>query len=104
MSLYNISNITAANNIYGQAVAVNSVTGGILGISILAIVSIITFSIQVSQSQDILSGLSTAGWISAVTATILLPLDLIAFYHYQIAVLLAGATVLAAMLLKSRIN
>lgn len=98
-SLYNTTNITNARNIYDQAKALNNIVDGILGIGIILIVFTITFTI-VSGNNDALAGLGAAGFISALTATILLPLQLIGFWVYQLTLLIAGISVFLSMVIR----
>lgn len=99
--LYNTTNLTNANNIYEQAVALNEILGGnILGLGIQLIVIVITFTIVSGNTGEVLAGTGAAGFIGALSATMLLPLRLISFQVYEISLLIAGVSVALSLLLR----
>lgn len=102
--LYNTTNITNANNIYEQSKALNSIVDGMVGYGILLIVTIITFAIVVNNSQppDVMAGLGAAGFIGALSATMLLPMGFIGFQDYQKIVLTFGLIIMISVYVKSR--
>ena len=102
--LYNTTNMTAANNIYEQGKALNSILSGLLGYGIMLIVVIITIVITIGNTNDIMAGLGAGGFIGALSATILLPLGFIGWDDYQKMILLFGLVIIVSIYLKSRSN
>lgn len=97
--LYNTTNLTNANNFYDQALALNDITAGLVGYSIILVVTGITFIITASNF-DTLAGLGAGSFIGALTSTILLPLGLISFNTYQLTLIITGISVVLSMLLR----
>lgn len=98
-AIYNTTNITNANNLYEQALAINSLTDYALGYAILAIIFAITFA-AITGYSDGLSALTGAAWITAISATLFLPLGLIPESIYIKLVVLLGLAGAVAVVIK----
>lgn len=98
--LYNTTNLTNANNIYEQGKALNDITDGLLGIGLLLIVFTIATVTVIRNTGDAVTGLGAGSFITALSATMLLPLGFIAWNYYQISILVLGVAVVLALLIK----
>lgn len=97
---YNTTNLTNAENIYTQALALNVIVDNLIGYALLFIVFFITFTIMTTKS-GIMAGLTSASFIALLTATMLLPLQFISFTDYNIVLVLTGLSVAISLLVKS---
>lgn len=98
--LHNTTALDNADNIYEYAVALNPLVDNYIGVGILLMVFMITFVISSGRLQDIIVGFGAGSFITALSATILLPLELIGFKVYTTVLLITGISVFAAIILK----
>lgn len=96
---YNTTNITNANNLFEQTKALNDIVDGFIGYGFLIVAVFITFVI-ISGNFDVIAGLGAAGFVGALSSTLLVPLNLIPFHIYQIVILIFGLIMLITFLLK----
>jgi hypothetical protein len=97
--LYNTTNMTNADNILDQAVALNVHVNYFIGLGIIISVFTITFVI-ISGNYDAIAGLGSASFISLISATMLLPLNLIHFNIWSKVAIINGVSIAIALLVK----
>lgn len=95
--LYNITNITNADNLLAQTIALNDVADNLIGYSILAITFFVPFTMIMSRTQDPLKSLATASFFTAIIATVLMPLGLLALWAYTSLIVITAVAVLATI-------
>ncbi len=102
MSLYNITNLTNANNMLGVVIALNDIVGGLVAYGILIILFVIPFAIINLRTGSPIPALGGASFFVAIMATLFLPLGLISLEVWQMIIVAATASVLVTILVGAR--
>lgn len=97
---FNTTNLTAANDIYEQTVALNDLLGGIVGLGFVIVAFTITFFVTSANTGSVISGLASGSFIAAFSCIILMPLNLVGFPVFQITLLMLAISVTAAIVIQ----
>ncbi len=92
--LYNLTALDNSNNIFEYTLALNTISNNAIGLGFLLIVFAVSFMMNIGNTGNIFAGLNAAGFITALSATILLPLGLITWTYYQVVVVIAAIAVI----------
>lgn len=98
---YNTTTLENANDLYGQALAVNTIVSGLLGYGMIIIAFAITFVI-LSMNYGAIAAIGGASFFSLIVSSILLPLGFIPFWVFRMMLVLAGVGVFLAIALRSQ--
>lgn len=90
--MYNLTNMTSANNVYDLFSSVNSLSNGFYGLFILLIVFIVSFAFM--KNFDTKTAFIASSFITAVIAVGLFFLGFIAIYGLLIPILLLIASIM----------
>lgn len=90
---FNTTNLTAANDIYEQTKALNDILGGLIGVGFIMVAFTIPFFITTANTGNVLAGLASGSYISAISCIILLPLGFIGFPVFQMVLLMLAMSV-----------
>jgi hypothetical protein len=86
---YNTTLLEDAENPYEYSLAINTLLEGIIGIAFLLIVFVVAFSVN-SANGGMYDGLLAAGWITSLSAVILLPLGFISNHIFGFVIVLTA--------------
>lgn len=92
MPYYNLTNVSASNNLWELTSAVNTVSGGWLGTALLITFSVIVFIAL--KNYPMKEAFVATAFISVVIAMLLRTLSLIGDFAMFIYVIIAGAALL----------
>lgn len=99
--IYNTTNLTGATDFYEKGVALQEITG-LIGVTIILIMFVVTFIITYKNTNDVFAAMPSAGWFSALVATILVPIDLLKFETYQFTLLICGIFIVLGLVISKK--
>lgn len=96
--LYNMTNITNADGLYEQTKALNAHVNSLIGLGIIATVWVVTF-VLIMSIRGVLAGMAAGSFIGLLSATMLLPLELIGFNIYTYLLLILGGVMFVSLII-----
>ena len=86
--LYNMTALDNTNNIFEYIILLNTLSNYNIGYALILIIFSVVFSVQMSNTGNILGGAAAAAFFTMLSATIFLPLTIIDWTAYQIVFIL----------------
>ena len=99
---WSTTDLDDAENTYEQALALNDLFDGAIGVGFVLVVFLITLVVTTANTGNILAGSAAASFVFALSSIILNPLGFVGFSMIQISVLMIIITVGANILLGRR--
>jgi hypothetical protein len=98
--IYNDTALDDADDIYEQTVALNTMLNGLVGYGFLLVVFSISFVLIQTNTANMLSALTGAGYFTTFSALIFLPLGSIGWSVFQVILIIFALSLAARVLIK----